>query len=89
MMLLTCPWCGPRNSTEFRFRGESHARPHPDTATPGQWRDYLYFATNPRGWSRETWYHGSGCRRYFTVERHTESNELRATDEPRAAEAPR
>jgi sarcosine oxidase, subunit delta len=27
---------------------------------------------------REDWYHGSGCRRYFTVERHTVTNEVRS-----------
>lgn len=77
MMLLRCPWCGPRNVSEFRFGGESGTRPDPASATPEQWRRYLYFHTNPHGWSRENWYHGSGCRRYFTVERHTGTNEVR------------
>ena len=82
MMLLPCPWCGPRAATEFRFCGEAGAagaRPDPATATPGQWRRYLYVHANPRGWSTESWYHGSGCRRYFTAERNTLTNEIRST----------
>ena len=81
MMLMPCPWCGPRSATEFRFcgeAGEAGARPDPATATPEQWRRYLYLRANPRGWSAETWYHGSGCRRYFRAERHTLTNEVRS-----------
>lgn len=78
MMLLLCPWCGTRDAGEFRYVGESGTRPDPATVTAEQWRRYLYFHANPRGWVREDWYHGSGCRRYFTVERHTVTNEVRS-----------
>ncbi|GLZ49076.1 sarcosine oxidase subunit delta [Actinomycetospora sp. NBRC 106375] len=77
-MLLPCPWCGPRNATEFRFGGEAGRRPDPASASPEEWRRYLYFHTNPAGWSTETWYHGAGCRRFLTVERHTVTHEVRA-----------
>jgi sarcosine oxidase, subunit beta len=72
-----CPWCGARDASEFRYVGESGNRPDPATVTAEQWRLYLYFHANPRGWVRENWYHGSGCRRFFTVERHTVTNEVR------------
>ncbi|WP_084215715.1 sarcosine oxidase subunit delta [Pseudonocardia spinosispora] len=77
MMLVPCPSCGHRNVSEFRYVGESKSRPVPDQTTPEQWRRYLYFHQNPLGWTRETWYHGSGCRRYFSLERHTGSNQVR------------
>jgi heterotetrameric sarcosine oxidase delta subunit len=77
MMLLPCPSCGNRNVSEFRYVGEAKSRPEPDRATPGQWRRYLYFHQNPLGWTRETWYHTTGCRRYFALERHTGSNQVR------------
>lgn len=77
MMLLPCPACGPRNVSEFRYVGESKRRPDSAECTPAEWRRYLYFHRNPLGWDRETWFHGSGCRRYFTVERHTGTNALR------------
>jgi sarcosine oxidase, subunit delta len=77
MMLLPCPHCGTRNVGEFRYVGEATSRPDPATTTPPGWRRYLYFRTNGLGWARESWYHGSGCRRYFTVERHTGTNQVR------------
>ncbi len=78
MLLVPCPHCGPRNSADMRYVGESVSRPDPESATPEQWRRYLYTRSNPAGWLRETWYCRLGCRRYFTVERHTASNQFRA-----------
>jgi sarcosine oxidase subunit delta len=78
MILLPCAWCGPRDASEFQHVGEVITRPDPAAASPAQWRGYLYLRANPCGWTRETWYHRMGCRRYITVERHTETNEVRA-----------
>ena len=78
MMLLPCPSCGARNVSEFRYVGEAKTRPDPNSTDPAHWRRYLYFHSNPLGWAKETWYHGAGCRRYFTIERHTASNQVRA-----------
>jgi heterotetrameric sarcosine oxidase delta subunit len=78
MIELPCPWCGPRNVSEFRYSGEATPRPDPSTATPQEWREYLYLRRNIRGWVDETWYHSAGCRRFFRVERETESNRIRA-----------
>jgi heterotetrameric sarcosine oxidase delta subunit len=79
MMSLPCPWCGPRNVTEFRYGGESHARPDPAGTTAEQWRRYLYVKANPMGTVSETWYHRAGCRRYFSVERDTATNHVHGT----------
>lgn len=76
MLLVPCPNCGPRNASDFRYVGESHARPDPATVTPEDWRAYLYLRDNPAGLLRETWYCRSGCRRYFTTERNTATNEF-------------
>lgn len=76
MMLLPCPWCGPRNAGEFRYVGEAGPRPDPAAATPEEWRRYLYLHANPCGPVRETWYHRAGCRRYLAVERDTATNEV-------------
>ena len=80
MIQLPCPWCGPRNVSEFRYAGEGGVRPDSDTTTPQEWRRYLYMHRNPLGWTKENWYHGSGCRKYFSLERHTETHEIRASD---------
>ena len=68
MILVPCPYCGPRNASEFRWCGEVKPRPDSNRATPEQWRDYLYLKSN-----------GAGCGRYFRTERHTLTNEIRAT----------
>jgi heterotetrameric sarcosine oxidase delta subunit len=77
VILIACPHCGPRNASEFRYVGESIARPDPNSATQQQWRAYLYQRKNPAGWVTENWFHRSGCGRYLKVERHTISNEVR------------
>jgi heterotetrameric sarcosine oxidase delta subunit len=78
MMLVPCAWCGPRDATEFAHVGEAVARPDSATATREQWRAYLYLRANPCGWTTETWYHRLGCRKFISVERHTQTNEIRA-----------
>jgi sarcosine oxidase subunit delta len=80
MILLPCPWCGPRDSEEFGYVGELRDRPDPLTSRPEQWRDYLYLHRNVAGWTAERWYHRMGCRRYLVVERDTTTNEVRPAD---------
>ena len=75
MIQLPCPWCGSRNVSEFRHVGEAVARPDPASASPEQWRGYLYLRRNTRGPTEETWYHSAGCRRYFRLVRDTVSNQ--------------
>ncbi|HTX00536.1 MAG TPA: sarcosine oxidase subunit delta [Acidimicrobiales bacterium] len=77
MIQLPCPYCGLRNSAEFAYQGESRSRP-PAGSDPATWRSYLYLRHNPAGWTTESWYHRSGCRRFLVVERHTVTNEVRA-----------
>lgn len=92
MILLPCAWCGPRDAGEFHHVGEALARPDPRTASPQEWRAYLYMRENRCGWTTETWYHRMGCRRFIRVERHTETNEIRsvtAAGQPASAEAAR
>jgi len=85
MMLVPCPWCGPRDAAEFGYGGE--ARPGVEAAvpTPGQWRGYLYLRRNPAGWATEHWYHRYGCRRWLTVQRHTVTNEIRSVEDTAGA----
>lgn len=90
MILVPCPYCGPRNASEFRWGGEIKPRPDPNSTTKEQWRDYLYLRRNAAGWITETWYHQAGCGRYFRGERDTVTNEIRTTyvgREPQPASA--
>lgn len=80
MLLIDCPYCGPRPEIEFRCGGETHiVRPGPhDDVSDGQWGDYLFYRANPRGEHRERWLHQAGCRRWFNVARDTVTHRIRA-----------
>jgi len=78
MLLITCPHCGPRMGSEFVWQGEPKPRPDPETATPAEWRSYLYEEDNRSGWVEERWMHRTGCRAYLVIERHTLTHEIRS-----------
>ena len=84
MILVPCPYCGPRNASEFRYVGELSTRPDPNVTGVEEWRAFLYTRANPAGWTTETWFHSAGCRQHFVVERHTVTNEVRASRLPAA-----
>jgi sarcosine oxidase subunit delta len=81
MLLINCPYCGPRPELEFAYGGQAHlARP----AQPGQlsdtdWAGYLYLRTNTRGVHAERWRHIRGCARYFNALRDTRTDRFLAT----------
>lgn len=74
-MLIGCPLCGPRDSTEFRYVDEVVTRPDPG-AEQAPWRAYLYLRANPAGATRELWLHRLGCRQYLVLERNTVTNKV-------------
>lgn len=78
MLLITCPWCGPRDEIEFTCGGEAHrARPADPAATDdAAFADFLFMRTNPKGLQRERWCHSQGCRRWFNLERSTITHEI-------------
>jgi len=80
MLLINCPWCGPRAEIESSCGGEAHiARPaDPGSMSDEAWADYLFMRKNPRGAHREQWNHASGCRRWFNVERDTVTYRINA-----------
>jgi heterotetrameric sarcosine oxidase delta subunit len=80
MLLIPCPWCGPRDETEFAYGGEAHIdRPKtPHRLDDAAWAEYLFMRTNPCGPHAERWMHAHGCRRWFNVVRDTDSHEITA-----------
>ncbi len=78
MHLIPCPWCGPREESEFACGGEAHiVRPlDPDGLNDDAWADYVFMRTNPKGPHRERWVHIHGCRRWFNVVRDTTSHRI-------------
>ena len=51
MLLIDCPYCGPRPELEFRCGGEAHiARPsQPADMDDAAWAEFLFIRTNPKG----------------------------------------
>ncbi len=84
MLLITCPWCGPRPENEFHYGGEAHiARPSdPGALHDAAWVDFLYMRSNPKGMHRERWRHVHGCGRFFNCLRNTMSDRILATYRP-------
>lgn len=77
MMLITCPWCGPRIETEFHYGGEAGvAYPeNPASLSDEEWGRYLFVRANPKGEFLERWCHAAGCRRWFDLRRDTVTHE--------------
>jgi sarcosine oxidase subunit delta len=81
MLLIECPYCGPRPEIEFAYGGEAHiARPaDPMSLDDEAWAAFLYLRSNPRGTHAERWRHIHGCGRFFNVRRDTLSDKIAAT----------
>ena len=81
MLHIRCPWCGPRDETEFSYGGQAHvaypADPH--ALSDEQWAQYLFMRDNPKGMFLERWVHSQGCRRWFNAQRDTVTHEIGVT----------
>jgi sarcosine oxidase subunit alpha len=49
MLLIPCPYCGPRDETEFAYGGPSHVTRPELTATDREWTHYLNHRENTKG----------------------------------------
>jgi len=78
MLRISCPWCGERDETEFRYRGDARRARPPADAPPEEFVSYVYERANPCGWHLEWWLHAGGCRQLLKVVRHTLSHEIHA-----------
>jgi heterotetrameric sarcosine oxidase delta subunit len=76
MLLIPCPWCGPRNQVEFTYGGDATLRRPPPDAPESAWADYVYLRDNPRGPHDELWVHSAGCRRWLVVRRDTRTHDI-------------
>ncbi len=71
-MLITCPFCGPRDLSEFTYQGDAtRARPDPASTDQDAWNAYVYDRPNPAGLHKEYWQHSGGCRVHVLVVRDT------------------
>jgi heterotetrameric sarcosine oxidase delta subunit len=90
MLQIECPWCGPRNQSEFSYAGEADVvRPaDPAALSDSEWANYLFMRRNTMGRFREQWHHAHGCQQFFIAMRDTVTNHIEAThrmDDARAS----
>ena len=73
MLLIPCPYCGPRAEIEFTYGGDASVQRPPmnKEVSQQQWLDHIYLRDNPCGEHLEWWQHTSGCRAWLKVRRNT------------------
>jgi methylglutamate dehydrogenase subunit B len=81
-MLIPCPYCGPREHSEFTYLGDGTLkRPPYGSDTPLEtWIDYVYLRDNPRGPHVELWHHAAGCHSWIRVRRDTLTHEVQGAE---------
>lgn len=80
MFLITCPYCGERDQSEFANAGEAHIHRPGESEAMGdeEWADFVFLRANPKGLYAERWFHAAGCRRFFNMLRNTATDEILA-----------
>ena len=77
MLLIPCPWCGPRAEDEFTCGGEAISRGRPiRRLSDAEWADYLFMRNNPKGAALRALAPRRGCRRWFNVARDTVTHRI-------------
>ena len=78
-MIITCPYCGPRDSVEFSYQGDANrTRPDPTSTDQAAWNAYVYDRVNIAGDHNEYWQHAGGCRSHLKVTRSTLTHEIKS-----------
>lgn len=72
---ITCPHCGARPIEEFAY-GELPSVPASITDPDARDIDLGFMRANPEGVQTERWFHLYGCRRWFSIQRDTRSDEI-------------
>ena len=78
MLLIPCPWCGPRPESDFTHGGDATlVMPElGEAGGRGAWFSFVYLRANPRGPHEELWHHGAGCGKWFGLRRDTLTHEV-------------
>ena len=89
-MLITCPYCGPRDVGEYTYQGDGNrTRPDPASTDQAAWNAYVYDRTNPAGDHNEIWQHSGGCRSHIRVVRNTLTHAISSVAMAREPAAPK
>jgi heterotetrameric sarcosine oxidase delta subunit len=80
-MIITCPWCGPRGSEEYTYRGDGTVvRPAMSSTSVELANSYVFDRENIAGDHSEIWQHSSGCRSHILVMRNTFTHEIKSCE---------
>ncbi|MEP6970679.1 MAG: sarcosine oxidase subunit delta [Betaproteobacteria bacterium] len=85
MQLFNCPFCGPRDQSEFTYLREAAPIPALDAGVAA-WQSFVYERDNPCGAHAEWWQHNHGCRQVLEIVRNTQSHEVLEIRPARSAE---
>lgn len=87
-MLIACPYCGPRDASEFTYQGDGNrTRPNPMSQDLEAWNEYVYDRVNIAGDQNEIWQHSGGCRSHLRVVRNTLTHKISSVGYARPDEA--
>lgn len=76
-MLISCPYCGPRDLAEFSYQGDAtRIRPGLGSNDLEAWNAFTYQRANPAGRHTEYWQHSGGCRCHLVVVRDTRTHHI-------------
>lgn len=70
MLQFDCPFCGPRDQSEFTYGREVAPIPALD-ASRDDWDRFVFQRDNPAGAHVEWWHHNLGCRQWLRITRDT------------------
>jgi sarcosine oxidase subunit delta len=78
-MLITCPYCGPRDVSEFTYQGDGNrVRPIRCRRYRGL-EQYIYDRVNIAGDQNEIWQHSGGCRSHLVIVRNADTQGLQCS----------
>ncbi|MEM1264595.1 MAG: sarcosine oxidase subunit delta [Pseudomonadota bacterium] len=77
-MIINHPLLGPRDASEFVYKGDVALIDRPDgmETSLDEMHDYLHLRDNPAGEHQELWYHEQGDRSWLVVTRNTLTHEI-------------
>lgn len=78
MLRINCPFCGPRDHSEFSYVGDASVTYPPLDGSREAWFEAVFLRENPRGPLSELWHHVYGCRAHVIVERDTLTHEIKS-----------
>ena len=82
-MLIDHPLLGPRDASEFVYKGDASLIHRPDWQAEdalAKFIDYGYLRDNPASDHRELWFHEQGDRSWLVVTRDTTTHEIKSVE---------